>query len=612
MINTNVGYPTKCAIGAQRIARKGKPIFPCREDKSPLTPRGFKDATTEPGRVTGFWTKYPDALIGMPTGSRSGVFVLDVDRLSALAELPQGLPRTLTVRTRSGGLHMLFRHVPGVTNSAGSLPEDIDVRGEGGYVIVPPSPGYSWVDRSEIADVPGWLLELMSERRSAVRVKVTPGAGDSPKVDLDGIEPIPQGGRNNGLSSIAGRLHDGRDLADLEDALLRVNEEKCSPPLPASEVIAIARSVYRYEPCTPGKGAADVEATRYLDELERELWASAWPKIGGKSERSLVVVALKAARKFGRKVDGGVEVDIAHSQLALGAATSKRTVMRVLGRSEWIQRGKSAREGQSGSVVLKPPRAVPVTEGRARCHHSTQLVSTGRGGDSLRAPFTSPRLRWSAPGILRLGKSSEAVVDYLERVGGSATIEELADFMHVSRLRDFKRRVIGRLVERGIITCEGEGVSLVEDWLDAINAERERGGEIKKLRLDTLKFNLQSKAYRERFVNKPDEHDDYGHGEGWGDRGRGQDPGQRDLSPLARAVYDYLLQNPRDSYQLPGWLGSTLWAIDAVEGKPTAADIKAALDELGGEGFRTDLISLIREQDKRAHVRDLARERRAG
>src|SRR5215210_1187938 len=138
MITNTVGYPTKSARGAQRIAHKGKPVFPCREDKSPLTPRGFKDATTNPGLVKGFWTKYPDALIGMPTGSHSGVFVVDVDRLEALGELERELPETLTVRTRSGGRHYYFQHVDGIRNSPGGLPEGIDVRGEGGYVIAPP------------------------------------------------------------------------------------------------------------------------------------------------------------------------------------------------------------------------------------------------------------------------------------------------------------------------------------------------------------------------------------------------------------------------------------------------------------------------------------------
>src|SRR5215212_4915774 len=136
MITNNVGYPTKCARGAQHIARKGKPVFPCREDKSPLAPRGFKDATTNPGLVKAFWTRYPHALIGMPTGERSGVFVVDVDRLTALMELPGALPRTRTARTASGGLHFYFKHAPGVRNSPGGLPKDIDVRGEGGYVIV--------------------------------------------------------------------------------------------------------------------------------------------------------------------------------------------------------------------------------------------------------------------------------------------------------------------------------------------------------------------------------------------------------------------------------------------------------------------------------------------
>ena len=119
-------------------------MFPC-EGKRPLTEHGFKDATTDPRRIHMWWSRWPQANIGMPTGERSGVFVLDVDDLGALAELEAQigkLPATWTVRTPSGGLHLYFQHVEGVTNSPGGLPNGIDVRGQGGYVLVPPSSGY--------------------------------------------------------------------------------------------------------------------------------------------------------------------------------------------------------------------------------------------------------------------------------------------------------------------------------------------------------------------------------------------------------------------------------------------------------------------------------------
>jgi hypothetical protein len=123
----------------------------------------------------------------------------------------------------------------------------------------------------------------------------------------------------------------------------------------------------------------------------------------------------------------------------------------------------------------------------------------------LRASFSAPRFRWSAPDILRLGKTCEAAVDYLERAGGSYDIDELAKEMHVSRVRDFRRRNIGRLELRGIVTVEGNTVSLVENWLQALEVEREASGEIAKFRRDEQKFDRERAAWAKRFENKPDE-----------------------------------------------------------------------------------------------------------
>jgi hypothetical protein len=119
-------------------------------------------------------------------------------------------------------------------------------------------------------------------------------------------------------------------------------------------------------------------------------------------------------------------------------------------------------------------------------------------------------LRWSAPGRLRLGKSNEAVIDCLERTGGEATVEALAEFMHVARVRDFRRRVINRLEERGIVTVAGETVTLVGDWLDALNTERQNSGEIRNERgedgayeRDIKRYNLQRAGFKNRHQNRP-------------------------------------------------------------------------------------------------------------
>jgi len=95
------------------------------------------------------WAARPAANVGIVTGPASGIWVLDVDPLhggdAALAalELAHGaLPRTYTVRTGSGGLH-LYWSLAGVdfdlTNRRGTLPVGLDVRGRGGFVVAPPS-----------------------------------------------------------------------------------------------------------------------------------------------------------------------------------------------------------------------------------------------------------------------------------------------------------------------------------------------------------------------------------------------------------------------------------------------------------------------------------------
>lgn len=121
-------------------------VLPCRPGaKLPATPHGFHDASDDPDQVLAWWDAMPDANVGVATGEPSGLVVLDVDpggleTLAALVAEHGPLPRTLAVHTPRGGLHGYYAH-PGVRVpcSAGKLGPAVDVRGDGGYVVAPPS-----------------------------------------------------------------------------------------------------------------------------------------------------------------------------------------------------------------------------------------------------------------------------------------------------------------------------------------------------------------------------------------------------------------------------------------------------------------------------------------
>ena len=147
------------------------PLIP--REKRPLTPHGFKDAVTSVEQIEVWWSEWPDANVGVATGQVSGVVVLDVDppegeeSLARLLEQHGSLPSTLEAITGRG--RQLFFAVPDfpVKNSAGKLGEGLEVRGDGGYVVVPPSvhPNsrtYQWVDPNVApAVMPQWLQDLL-------------------------------------------------------------------------------------------------------------------------------------------------------------------------------------------------------------------------------------------------------------------------------------------------------------------------------------------------------------------------------------------------------------------------------------------------------------------
>lgn len=122
---------------------KGLPIIPIGPDKKPLVAwKEFQTRIPTIEEVTAWWTKCPTANIGMPTGKLSGISVVDIDPRHG-GVVPEGMPNMTTIiKTGGGGWHYYFTHVDGVKNSSdenGTGFPGVDIRGEGGYVVVPPS-----------------------------------------------------------------------------------------------------------------------------------------------------------------------------------------------------------------------------------------------------------------------------------------------------------------------------------------------------------------------------------------------------------------------------------------------------------------------------------------
>lgn len=148
------------------------PVFPCDIKKRPICAGGFKAATQDAEQIERLFSAPNAALIGMPTGAISGIDVVDIDVRDGKAgeewrrKHADKLGATRIARTQSGGYHYYYRHRDGVRNRAG-INGCTDVRGDGGYVIIPPSDGYSWVNDEELAQYPDFLVDAVSNTGSS-------------------------------------------------------------------------------------------------------------------------------------------------------------------------------------------------------------------------------------------------------------------------------------------------------------------------------------------------------------------------------------------------------------------------------------------------------------
>lgn len=248
---------------AQALAAEGFPCFPCRGDKAPACPGGFKAATTDQAALPELWNRFPGPLLGVATGTLSGFDVLDLDAKHAEArawwrEKRSDLPITRVHRTRSGGLHLLLRHADGLRCSAGKIAAGIDVRADGGFIVWWPSAGLPVVPGGAIAPWPVWLLGKLQTPPAATGAAARPR---SPTLQegahlrryavaalrraIERVASAPEGQRNNTLNAetfgLARFLAEGA-LSPYEVAEGMAHAALASglPPLEAQRTIASA------------------------------------------------------------------------------------------------------------------------------------------------------------------------------------------------------------------------------------------------------------------------------------------------------------------------------------------------------------------------------------
>jgi hypothetical protein len=221
-------------------ANGGHSVFPCK-NKKPLVEGGggFKGATRDLKQIRDWWTKWPDAQIGVPTGQMNRLVVVDIDGEQGAAWLKTKLfPATRVVESRPGRRQYWFQLPEGrvVKCSVEQLAPQVDVRGEGGYVIAPPSihhlthKPYRFVNQLPLAIAPDWLFAPLPK---PIRSET-----ETPGIVSEGQ------GRHQEILRIAGWLRrQGFGEETILAALQPINAARCSPPLEPRELRRLTKYI---------------------------------------------------------------------------------------------------------------------------------------------------------------------------------------------------------------------------------------------------------------------------------------------------------------------------------------------------------------------------------
>jgi hypothetical protein len=239
------------------LSRKWSVIPLCPRGKRPLLRWSvYQYQRPGPDDVKDWFGQWPDANIGIVTGLLSGLLVLDVDpkhggdeSLAKMESAHQPLPRTVEAVTGGGGRHIYFSHAGELIRNRVGFGPGVDLRGDGGYVVAPPSmhasgKRYFWAKSQDpetavISPLPNWL------KKELTSAGTRPGHPLSYWRRLVKVG-VAEGQRNNTIASFAGHLlWHGVDPEVTMELLLCWNAIRCRPPLPDEEVVRTVESIAR-------------------------------------------------------------------------------------------------------------------------------------------------------------------------------------------------------------------------------------------------------------------------------------------------------------------------------------------------------------------------------
>ena len=236
----------------------GWSIIPIRSgDKRPLVRwEEFQYRRPRVEEARAWFSGRPEAGIGIVTGALSGLVVLDVDprhggeaSLEHLERQHGRLPATVECRSGGGGRHLYFAHPGALLRNKVGLAPGVDLRGDGGYVVAPPSlhasgARYVWVrdrrpEMADLAPLPDWVLRQAIEQPARLGHPIAHWR----RLVREGVR---EGARNNTVASLAGHLLRHRvDASVVTEVLLCWNRVRCQPPLMDEEVVSVVESIKR-------------------------------------------------------------------------------------------------------------------------------------------------------------------------------------------------------------------------------------------------------------------------------------------------------------------------------------------------------------------------------
>jgi hypothetical protein len=257
---------------ALQYLKDGRSVIPVKPDKKPyFTWTVYQYRLPTVAEVTDWWTRKPDAGIAIISGEISGVTVIDTDthRVPGCDKpIEEALPNdgVAIQGTPRRGRHFIFAYTAALQQTQKA--NGIDVRNNGGYFLVCPTPGYEWeipIEGLVLQPVPQKIIEMLSA--ALQHIQVAPGT-----------TIIPQGERDDRLFHLANRLYRGG--ADTEEvrAHLRIFAGACDPPFPAKELEIKIESALKRDTARAGSLAQEVadwvrvtEGYFSVTDLDREL-----------------------------------------------------------------------------------------------------------------------------------------------------------------------------------------------------------------------------------------------------------------------------------------------------------------------------------------------------